>query len=98
MHSHVLDDLFGGKPSTGIVVRLPAGNDVNDMPPARQVPGEIGEDLAGGGVVGIEKAIDEEYFAHRLRRSCNLWTLYEPQPAANLTNDELAPIIIILQH
>ena len=82
MHAHALDDLFGAKTGTGVVVGLPAGNDVDDTLPARQVPGEIAENLTGGGVVGIEKSIDEEDLAHRVRRNCNLRTLYEPQPAA----------------
>lgn len=68
MHAHAVDDLLGAKTGTGVVVRLPTRNDVDDKPPARQVPGEIAENLAGRGVVGEEKSIYEEYLAHVTRR------------------------------
>lgn len=68
MNAHVLDEFFGREVRRGVVVGLPAGNDVDKVSPTRQVPCEIAENLACGGMVGVEESIDEEDLAHAMCR------------------------------
>lgn len=67
MHLHAVDGLRSGELSARIVVELLAGDDVHVCATACEVKRKISEDLAGGGMVREEEAIEKNEPLHRLR-------------------------------
>src|SRR5581483_10809648 len=62
-----------------------AGDDVNAAPAGGQVEREIGQDLAGGGMVGIEILVEKDDPLHRTATvtTCAPRSLRSPAAAAN---------------
>ena len=71
MDVHPVDDLFAGKDRARLLVKLPAGDDVHDVARACQVKREVADDLACGGMIRMEEAIEEDDAGHRPERVRN---------------------------
>ena len=64
VHLHAAHALARGQFARRIVVDLPAGEDLDVESSLAQVKGQIAQDLAGGGVIRMKEAIDEDQPPH----------------------------------
>src|SRR5205085_5360051 len=60
-----VDGFASGQRGIGLVVDLSGCQDVHFMAGCGQVERQIGEDLAGRGMVGVEISVDEDELCHR---------------------------------
>ena len=59
MNVYAVDGFASGQAGIGLVVDLTGRQDVHLMASRRQVERQIGKNLAGCGVIGKEKPVDE---------------------------------------
>jgi hypothetical protein len=59
VHIYPVDGFACGQVGIGLIVDLPGRQDVHFMASRRQVERQIGKNLAGCGVIGKEKSVDE---------------------------------------
>src|SRR5260370_40176553 len=64
MDVDITHGFFAWKPRIWFIIELSAGDDMRLAPGRGQMEGEVTENLTGGGMVGEEKAIEEDDALH----------------------------------